>query len=389
MHDSVGAIVIGGHYQGLGVIRALATRGVHVVLVDHEPCMARFSKYVHAFYRCPNPRDEEAFFLFLQRLADRGGVNGWVIFPTDDETVFFLARHRAQLEEMYRVTTPEWDVIKFAYNKKESYRLAERLNIPIPKTFCPEKEEDLSGCNVAFPVLVKPAVMRDFFRVTGKKVFRAKNPNELVILYRKACTIIKPDEILIQEEVPDVAKNLYSFCPMYKNKKVLARITAKRSRQHPMDFGHASTFVETVDIPELEVLGNRFLSAINYYGLCEVEFIQDPRDEEYKFLEVNPRIWGWHTLAIRAGVNLPYWVYRDMLGYSCTNGYYQKGVKWIRLTTDVPTVVKEIAKRKMTLGEYIRTLHGEKEFAVFSLRDPLPFLGELFMLPYLMRKRGF
>ena len=88
--------------------------------------------------------------------------------------------------------------------------------------------------------------------------------------------------------------------------KIVTGIMARRARQHPMDFGHASTFAELVKIPEIQQIAEKFLSLIDYYGICEVEFIQDPRDGKYKLIEVNPRVWGWHTLAIAAGVDLPY-----------------------------------------------------------------------------------
>ena len=387
--DSVGVVVIGGHFQGLGLVRALATEGVDVVLLDRDPCLARVSRYVRRFLRCPDVRNEEAFLNFLVGLAKDGGLEGWVIFPTDDETVFFLSRYRDRLDGLYRLTTPAWDVVKFAYDKKQSYRLAEKIGIPIPKTYYPEGLDGLDEIDLPFPVVVKPAVMRSFFQATGKKVFRAKDRDELVLMYRNACSVIDPADVLIQEEIPDVARHLYSFCPLFKEKQVLARIVAKRLRQHPMDFGQASTFAETVDLPELETLGTRFLSAMDFYGLCEVEFIEDPRDGVFKFLEVNPRVWGWHTLAVRAGVNLPYLLYLDMVREEVRDGYFRKGVKWVRWMTDVPTSAMEILRGRMGVKAYVDSLRGEKEFAVLSLKDPLPFLSELLMLPYLWKKRGF
>ncbi len=384
-----GAIVIGGHFQGLGLVRALATQGVRVVLVDTEPSAGRFSRYVEKFFYSPSVLDERNFLEFLIQLGTKRGLDGWVLFPTDDETVFFLSKHREELEKIFRVTTPEWDVVKYVYNKKLSYPTAEKLGLPIPQTFYPEKIEDLSTFELSFPVIIKPAVMRDFFRKTGKKVLLARNYDELKVMYKKAIEIIQPSDILIQERIPDVANHLYSFCPFFKNKKVLGKVIAQRIRQHPMDFGHASTFVKTVNIPELEILGTRFLSTINYYGLCEVEFIQDSRDGKFKFLEVNPRIWGWHTIAVRAGVNLPYLVYLDMMGKELKIKSFKTGIKWIRLVTDIPTALSEIFKGKLGLFSYLESLKGINEFAVFSFSDPLPFFGELMRLPYLWKKRGF
>ena len=389
MNHESGAVVIGGHYQGLGVVRSLARKGVRVVVIDSEPCLCRFSRHVTKCIRCPDVRNEKLFLNFLRDLADWEGLHGWVVFPTDDETVFFLSRHRAELDKIFRVTTPEWDIVKFAYDKKQSYQLAEKIGINIPRTFYPNHIDDLTDMDMPFPVIIKPSVMRKFFRVTGKKVFQARNQNELMKLYAKASSIIDPTEILIQEEIPEVASHLYSFCPLFKDKKVLAKISAKRTRQHPMDFGHASTFVETVDIPELQILSTNILSEMDYYGLCEVEFIQDPRDNIFKFLEINPRVWGWHTLAIRAGVDLPYYLYLDQLDRNVQNGYFQEGVKWIRLTTDIPTAALEIMKGRMRFSDYIHSLKGEKEFAVYSNDDILPFFGEFFLLPHLWKKRGF
>ena len=44
-------------------------------------------------------------------------------------------------------------------------------------------------------------------------------------------------------------------------------------------------------------------------------------------------------------------------------------------------------KGKMRLNDYFASLNGEKKFAVFSLDDPLPFIAETLMLPYLWRTR--
>jgi D-aspartate ligase len=389
MKETKGAIIIGGHFQGLGVIRALAKNNIPTVLIDSEPNLSRFSKYITRYFKSPNIADEDQFLDFLKLLATKHDLKQWVIYPTDDETVYLLSRYHENLSRWFHLITPPWEITKYSYNKKLSYTLADKIGIRIPRTFYPDNEEDLEKIDIPFPLIIKPAVMRTFFKLTKKKVFRAVNRDELYHYYRIASSIIKCDEILIQEEIPDVSRNLYSFCPFFKDHQTKARIVAKRIRQHPMDFGQASTYAETVDIPELEVLGGKILSAMNYSGLCEVEFIRDPRDNIYKFLEVNPRIWGWHTLALIAGVNLPYMVFCDKMNMPYHSRDFKKEVKWFRLITDIPTVLSEIGKRRMSMMDYIKSMKGEKEYAVFSLNDPLPFLGEILLLPYLSIQRGF
>ena len=158
----------------------------------------------------------------------------------------------------------------------------------------------------------------------------------------------------------------------------------KRSRQRPMDFGKASTFVESIYVPELIELGTYLLKVINYYGLSEVEFKKDIRDGKFKLLEVNARTWLWHSLAIRCGVDFSYLLYRDMLGVPVTPVTSpRENVKWIHIYTDIGVAIGEVFKKKMTIRDYLSSFKSEKEFAVLSLEDPLPFIVETLILPYL------
>ena len=120
-------------------------------------------------------------------------------------------------------------------------------------------------------------------------------------------------------------------------------MVAQRRRQHPPEFGRASTFVETVDIPLLETYSERFLKEIGYYGLVEMEYKLDPRDGQYKLLDFNARSWGYHTLGQRAGVDFPSMLFADQLGEHVEVCKAQVGVRWVRLVTDIPTSVGEIS----------------------------------------------
>jgi len=142
-------------------------------------------------------------------------------------------------------------------------------------------------------------------------------------------------------------------------------------------------------IEELESLSTKILKEMNYKGIAEVEFMKDKRDGKFKFIEINGRPWGWHTLVKASGINLPYLLFQFMNGENIDAIKPKENVKWLRLSTDLPTVLKEIFLKRMSLSEYLRSLKGKKEFAVLSLKDPLPFLMEYFLIPYLLSKRGF
>lgn len=384
-----GAVVTGGDFQAIGVINSLGRKGIPVHVLDHEASIGRFSRYCKRFSFAPNPSMEEKYLGFLIDYSKRLEPDKWVLFANNDLVVRLLSRHKKTLEKHFRIPTPDWESIKYVFNKKNTYQLAESLGITAPKTYYPRDVYDLDKLNLSFPAVIKPTTRGVFFQKFRRKAFLIQNKQHLLQIYKKVCAVIHPSEVLIQEFIPSGPKHLYSFCPFFKQGEVVTRIMARRSRQHPMDFGRATTFAETVQTPELEDIGKKFLAKINYYGLAEVEFMFDIRDKKYKFLEVNARVWGWHTLAIGSGINMPYLLFQDMIGQPLQIPSSWNDMKWVRLITDIPTVMNEIMKGRMTPSEYITSLKGKKQSAVFSLDDPLPFFLEFLMIPYLWAKRGF
>ena len=311
MSEKVGAVITGGDFQGLGVMRTLAKKDVPIILLDSDLCIGRFSRFKKKFFKSPHPSEEKSYLNFLIDLAKKEKIHGWVIFPNSDESVYVLSKYKDILSEFYRIPTPGWDVIQNVYVKQKTYQVAEENGIPVPKTYIPKNIEELLELDIEFPLVIKPSIRDHFYNKLRIKAFLIRNREELVETYKRVCSIIDPQEVLIQEFIPGGPNNLYSFCPFFKNGKTVASIMARRARQHPMDFGHASTYAEIVDIPEMKDISEKFLRLINYYGIGEVEFMKDPRDGKYKLIEVNPRVWGWHTLAIGSGVDLPYILYMD------------------------------------------------------------------------------
>jgi predicted ATP-grasp superfamily ATP-dependent carboligase len=315
-------------------------------------------------------------------------LEGWVLFPTREETVVALARNRASLAESFRVPTPGWDTIRHAWDKRATYRLAHELGIPAPRTWSLLEERDLDHLDVRGPVVIKPAIKEHFFYATHAKAWRADTEDELRRLVRRASSIVGAGELLIQELIPGDGRQQYAYCALFKDGEAVASMAVRRRRQHPSEFGRASTFVETVELPSLEEPSVRFLRAIGYYGLVELEYKLDPRDGEYKLLDVNARTWGYHSVGPAAGVDFPYLLFRDQLGDEVPRVRARPGVRWIRLATDVPNALVDLRARRLRPRDYLASLRGVDTEAVFSVRDPLPGLYELALLPYLFFKRG-
>jgi D-aspartate ligase len=384
----VGGVVIGGGCQGLGIARSLGRRGIPVCLIDDEISIARASRYVRGAIRVPDLRTEQALLDALALARERLSLSGWVLYPTREENIVAIAANREELQREFRVPTPGLDSIQHAWDKRKVYGLAEQLSIPVPRTWFPQSEEDLAAIEVDDPVILKPAIKEHFFYTTHAKAWRANTAAELLAAFRRATEIVPASEVIVQEMIPGGGEQQYAYCAFFREGRPAASMTVQRRRQHPSDFGVASTYVETISLAELEEPSCRFLAAIDYYGLVELEYKRDPRDGVYKLLDVNARTWGYHTIGGPAGVDFPYLLFRDQIGEPEEEAHARAGVRWIRLSTDVPNALRDIYRGQLRPGEYLRSLRGVNTEAVFSISDPLPGLCEIALLPYLAVKRG-
>src|SRR5204863_35184 len=210
--------------------------------------------------------------------------------------------------------TPGWDTVRWLWDKRNTHELAQRLRIPTPRTAWPRSVRELEDLEFDGPVAIKPAIKEHFIYATKAKAWRADTAKERRELFERAAEYVEPGEVMIQELIPGNGDHQFAYAAFFKNGEALGSMVARRQRQHPPEFGRASTFVQTIELPILETLSQRFLQAIDYYGLVELEYKFDARDGQYKLLDVNGRTWGYHTLGARAGVDFPYLLYADQIG---------------------------------------------------------------------------
>ncbi|MBV8205235.1 MAG: ATP-grasp domain-containing protein [Acidobacteria bacterium] len=288
----------------------------------------------------------------------------------------------------FRVPTPEWESVCHLWDKRNTYSLAARLNIPVPRTWTHCDADRFAELGPHLPLAIKPAIKENFVYATGDKCWRADTVEELRQLFARARCCLPADEIMLQDIIPGGGDDQLAYCAFFKSGKPLASMVVSRRRQHPREFGRASTCVETIDCPEVENLAVRFLSAINYYGLVEVEFKRDSRDGNYRLLDVNGRTWGYHTLGCRAGVDFPWLLFADQVNQPVHTCRAAAGVRWVRLLTDLPTGISGVVHGEFGCKSYLASLWNCNEEAVFSIEDPLPAVAEIALAPYIWLVRG-
>jgi D-aspartate ligase len=232
-----GAIAVGGDYQGLGIIRSLGRRGIPIRVVDDERSIGKFSRYATHSLHVPDLRDPIVAVEATLTAADRLGLDGCVSFPTRDEHVASFSLNRERLSAALRVPTPEWDVVKRACDKRNTYARAEELGIPTPRTWRLEEAEHVDRVDGEPPWAVKPAIKDGFVHKTKGKAWRGDCREELREQVGRAAALVGRGEVIVQELVPGGGESQYAYCALFRDGKPLASTVAQRRRQNPSSSG--------------------------------------------------------------------------------------------------------------------------------------------------------
>lgn len=375
----VGAIVLGGHVQGYGIVRLLGEKRIESVIIDTSKInIARHSKYC----RCHYVSSYDGLINLLLDLGNR--YKNWIVIPTDDYYVRLLSKNYDVLSDDYHLLSDSWDVIDLFFDKCKTYPWVQKLGIPTPLTFYARDVNEIEqiSTKLHFPCIIKPAIMKDFYARFGSKVIVCKSQSELIRKFNQVTASIKPSEIMIQEIVSGNSENQYSVGVFCIKGRIHNSIIARRKRQHPPDFGNATTYAETADVPILLEYSKTILQNCEYSGVCEVEFKYDSISQEYKFLEVNPRFWKWHLLAKPAGVPFVYSVYNYLTaGEPISSGLFHQ-CAWRDIVTDLPTKLTMIRKRIYVKSDKLNTIS-----AVANCKDIMPFFMQVIYTPYMLYAR--
>ena len=383
-----GALLMGADYRALGIVRSLGRRGIPVwVIKQGGHLVAAASRYVHRRVPCPDG-DDAAKIDFLLDLSFKNGLKDWALIPTDDYAVNLASVYHDLLSKQYRVTVPSWEKLQWACDKRQLHKLAQKLGIDQPWTKCIPAKEELAHLDCPFPVILKPAIRLKPSSLAIPKAWRADDRQQLLARLEEAASFIPPENLILQEMVPGGGETQFSYAALSKDGLPLASITARRLRQYPKDFGQFSTFVETVDEPRVVTAAERLLAATRFTGLAEVEFKKDPRDGRFKVLDVNPRVWGWHTLSVRAGVDFSYLLWLLTKGEPVPILRARAGERWIHGSADLRVAIGEILNGGFSLSSYLRSVRGPKESAMFAWDDPFPGLLDLPLFAYSLGKRA-
>jgi predicted ATP-grasp superfamily ATP-dependent carboligase len=288
----------------VSVVRSLGRKGIEVVAADSSRiALSFFSKYCskRLVYPLPWKYPERWLEWLLNELSKRQYD---MVMPIGEGCFGLVSKNKQAIGQYTKVPVCDYAEWSRANDKAETLKLAIQQNIPCPKTrFIKDLSEIKQASEeISFPLIIKP---RSSFGSRG--IVYVERPSEFCEAYKKVHSGYPFP--LIQEYIPPGGNACGVFLLFDINSEPKAVFAHKRLREFPLR-GGPSTLRESIHAPELVEMSTKLLKALNWFGIAMVEYKEDPRDGQFKLMEINPRFWGSLPLAILAGVDFPYLLYK-------------------------------------------------------------------------------
>jgi predicted ATP-grasp superfamily ATP-dependent carboligase len=362
-----------GHWRkSLAAVRALGKKGIKVTVGESTRlATAAFSKYCHRAVVYPSPHHRPSEFIdFLLKELSRASYQ--MLLPMEDETLHLISGYHTEFTHLTYLPIVSFEKLSFAQRKDKILQMAEKHGIPIPKTWY---IDDISQINklknsLPYPIVIKP---KKSSGAVG--ICYSDKPGDLMEQYLSVHQRFPYP--LIQELIPQEGPGYGASFLLDERGRVKASFVHKRLREYPVT-GGASTLRESVRRDDIRDMAQVLLNALNWFGVGMVEFKVDPRDNIPKLMEVNPRFWGSLSLAVQAGVNFPYLLYRMSRGENFKPvEHYQIGkrCRWL-LPGDILHFIYNPTRRSL-VPEFFNFWDGNTAYDILSIEDPLPTLGRI------------
>jgi predicted ATP-grasp superfamily ATP-dependent carboligase len=259
-------------------ITVLGLSGHVVEVCDPDAhCLARFSRFVSKFHRCPGlAKDPAALLAFIGKLLATRRFD--VLLPTHEQG-FLLARARLRLEAHVGIALPDFAGYRTAHSKAGFSRLLDELALPQPVTHIAKSEAELRAV-VRFPCVIKTSI-----GTASRGIWLVRDDTE----FTRALDDLSgndgfADAVLVQDFVAGATEKAQAvFC----RGKLLG---FHATRQLAVGAGGGEARKESVRRPNVRAHLGRIGEHLRWHGALSVDYILPPADAMPFYIDCNPRL---------------------------------------------------------------------------------------------------
>ena len=259
-------------------VTILGLSGHLIEVCDPSPfCLARFSRFLAKFHRCPAMRDDPAGYLrFVEALLAAEHFD--VLLPTHEQG-FLLARMQQRLGGRVGVALPSFESYRTAHSKAGFSRLLDELGLPQPATRIVKSEIELREA-ISFPSVVKTSV-----GTASRGIWFVRNEADLEAALRDiGASEAFADEVLVQELIAGTTEKAQG---VFWRGELLG---FHAFRQIAPGAGGGEAIKQSVRRPEVRAHLARLGEKLAWYGALSVDYVMPDTGAGPLLIDCNPRL---------------------------------------------------------------------------------------------------
>jgi predicted ATP-grasp superfamily ATP-dependent carboligase len=258
-------------------VTILGLKGHVVEICDPDAhSLARFSRFVRKFHRCPGlAKDPAAFLAFIEKLLATRRFD--VLLPIHEQG-FLLARAQARIKASVGIALPDFAMYRTAHSKAGFSRLLGELGLPQPVTHLAGSASELRSA-VRFPCVVKTAI-----GTASRGIWFVHDDRDLIrVLEELGANDGFADGVLVQDFVAGATEKAQAvFC----RGKLLG---FHAYRQIAAGAGGGDARKESVLRPNVRAHVARIGEHLRWHGALSVDYML-PAEAMPFYIDCNPRL---------------------------------------------------------------------------------------------------
>lgn len=269
-----------GRYRLVGVENDSLASGLYADAIEGRYCV---------------PRGDAA--TYVERLLEIvEAARADVLWPCADLEVLRVTENRTMFEALgvTPLVSPV-ESVRAALDKPAMTAKLAVIGVPVPATFSLDERVD----EFPFPVIVRPRIMSG-----GKDVHFF---DDEVTLRRFRDEIgEQASDFFVQEKLAVQTGHMHMAQAIFDREGHMVAFFMSRSIRTLYPWGGPGLGGVPVRTARLRELAHKVFEATGpWFGPINVEFLYVPARNDFYFVEINPRYWGYSYLATAAGINFP------------------------------------------------------------------------------------
>ncbi len=383
--DKIPAILLDcEHRITEGLIQTLGRKGIPIVAISYDKkCPGFRSRFVTKKFVLPRISDDpEKYITTLESLPLRG-----VLVYSNDVSAMVISEYRERLSSAgFLINIPDLSTLLKVFDKWEAYSFVKSLGIPVAKTRLVQSVDDVIEC---WHELEKPLILKGT-RLAGGNYKKLSNRDDLKQSFFAMLEEIRSDgnfmrnsKIILQEWKKFSVTDSWHCLSFYdKNSNPLGFFTIKKIRSSINKDGSFTSRLfagEYKRNEELENMTEKILSAVKWRGFASFDYYYVPSEEKQYFTEVNPRAPGFSLYPSKAGFDMGYYYYADLVGLPIEKpASFPKSIYFetFRLPGDLTSGIEHILRGNLKLlpfiKSYLRLFENETRKVIEPIRTDDP-----------------